>query len=83
MWVANAQTTDLNTRHGGLEIIVDKDTFHAGQTTPVMLMAPTNGRYVLFSVEGDDLYSYQLVHMEGPVKLIQLDIEEKHVPNIF
>lgn len=83
VWVATTATTDLNTRHGGLQIIVDKDTFQAGQTTPVMLMAPTNGRYVLFSVEGDDLYSYQLVHMEGPVKLIQLDIKEKHVPNIF
>jgi uncharacterized protein YfaS (alpha-2-macroglobulin family) len=83
VWVATSSTTDLGTRHGGLEIIVDKDTFHSGQTTPVMLMAPTNDRYVLFSIEGDDLYSYQLVHMEGPVKLIQLDIEEKHVPNIF
>ncbi len=83
VWVATSATTDLNTRHGGLEIIVDKDTFQSGQTTPVMLMAPTNDRYVLFSVEGDDLYSYQLVHMDGPVKLIQLDIEEKHVPNIF
>lgn len=83
VWVATNATTDLDTRHGGLEVIVDKDTFQSGQTTPVMLMAPGNDRYVLFSVEGDDLYSYQLVHMEGPVKLIQLDIEEKHVPNIF
>ena len=83
VWVATRATTDLNIRHGGLEIIVDKDTFHSGQTTPVMLMASANDRYVLFSVEGDDLYSYQLVHMEGPVKLIQLDIREKHVPNIF
>jgi uncharacterized protein YfaS (alpha-2-macroglobulin family)/tetratricopeptide (TPR) repeat protein len=83
VWVATTATTDLNTRHGGLEIIVDKDTFQSGQTTPVMLMAPGNDRYVLFSVEGDDLYSYQLVHMEGPVKLIHLDINEKHVPNIF
>jgi len=83
VWVATRATTDLNARRGGLEIIVDKDTFHSGQTAPVMLIAPTNDRYVLFSVEGDDLYSYQLVHMEGPVKLIQLAIEEKHVPNIF
>lgn len=83
VWVATGATTDLNTRKGGLEVIVDKDTFQSGQPTPVMLMTPGNDRYVLFSVEGDDLYSYQLVHMEGPVKLIQLDIEEKHVPNIF
>src|SRR5258705_1467399 len=48
-----------------------------------MLSVPTNDRYVLFSVEGADLYSYQLVHVTGTVKLIELPIEEKHVPNIF
>src|SRR6185295_14784932 len=53
------------------------------QKAPVMLVAPTNDRYVLFSVEGEDLYSYQLVHLDGNVKLIELQVEDKHVPNIF
>ena len=83
VWVADNATTELGYRHGGLEIIVDKDTFRAGQKAPVMLVAPTSDRYVLFSVEADDLYSYQLVHLTGTVKLIQLDIKEKHVPNVF
>ena len=83
IWVADNATTELGYRHGGLEIIVDKDTFRAGQKAPVMLVAPTNDRYVLFSVEADDLYSYQLVHLTGTVKLIQMDIREKHVPNVF
>ena len=83
LWVADNATTELGYRHGGLEIIVDKDTFHSGQKAPVMLTVPTNDRYVLFSVAGDDLYSYRLVHLTGTVKLIQLDITEKHVPNIF
>lgn len=83
VWVCTNATTDLGYRTGGLEIIADKDTFQAGETAPVMLAVPTNDRYVLFSVEGDDLYSYQLVHVTGTVKLIQLPIEEKHVPNIF
>ena len=46
-------------------------------------MSPASGSYVLFSVEGGDLFSYQLIHMTGTVKLIELPIEEKHVPNIF
>ena len=66
-----------------MEIIVDKDTFRVGEKAPVMLVVPTNDRYVLFTTEGEDLYSYKLVHMQGTVKLIELDIEEKHVPNIF
>jgi uncharacterized protein YfaS (alpha-2-macroglobulin family) len=83
VWVATTATNDLGYRNGGLEMIVDKDTFRAGQTAPVMLVAPTNDRYVLFSVETDDLLSYQLIRMNGTVKLIELPIEEKHVPNIF
>jgi len=66
-----------------VEIIADKDTFRVGQTAPVMLVANAPDRYVLFSVEGEDLYSYQLVHLEGTVKLVELAVEEKHVPNMF
>ena len=39
--------------------------------------------YVLFSIEGGDLYSYQLVHLDGTSKLIEVPVEEKYVPNIF
>ncbi|HWN98419.1 MAG TPA: MG2 domain-containing protein, partial [Blastocatellia bacterium] len=83
VWVATGRSTELGYRYGGLEIIVDKDTFRAGQKAPVMIVAPTNDRYVLFSVEGEDLYSYQLIHLDGTVKLIELPIEDKYVPNIF
>ena len=83
VFVATNATTELGYRPGGVEIIVDKDTFRAGQTAPVMLSVPTNDRYVLFSIEGEDLYSYQVVHVTGTAKLIELPIEEKHVPNIY
>ena len=58
VFVATNATTELGYYRAGLEIVVDKDTFRAGQTAPVMISVPTNNRYVLFSVEGDDLYSY-------------------------
>jgi uncharacterized protein YfaS (alpha-2-macroglobulin family)/tetratricopeptide (TPR) repeat protein len=83
VWIADRQTTELGYRQGGVEIIVDKDTFRAGQTAAVMLSVPTNERYVLFSVEGDDLHSYQLVHVTGTVKLIELPIAERHIPNVY
>ncbi|HMB26491.1 MAG TPA: alpha-2-macroglobulin family protein, partial [Blastocatellia bacterium] len=83
VWVAANATTELGYRHGGLEIIVDQDTFRAGQKAPVMLHAPTPDRYVLFSVESEDLHSYQLVHLSGTVKLIEVPIEERHTPNVF
>jgi len=83
LFVATNATTETGYRPGGVEIVVDKDTFRAGQTAPVMISVPSNDRYVLFSVEADDLYSYQLLHVTGTAKLLQLPITEQHVPNIY
>jgi len=65
VWVATNATTELGYRQGGVEIIVDKDTFRAGQRAPVMLSAPTNDRYVLFSIEGEDLLNRAHVQRFG------------------
>jgi hypothetical protein len=83
VWVCTDRSTDLGYRHDGIEIIADKDTFRVGQVAPVMLVSRTPDRYVLFSVECEDLYSYQLVHLDGTVKLVNLPVDEKDVPNIF
>ena len=83
VFVATNTTTELGYRSGGVEIVVDKDTFRSGQTAPVMLSVPVNDRYVLFSVEGEDLFSYQLIHVTGTARLVELPIAEKHVPNIY
>src|SRR6185369_11537320 len=69
VFVATNATTDLGYRREGLELVVDKDTFRAGQTAPVMINVPVADRYVLFSVEGEDLFSYQVVHVTGNTKL--------------
>jgi uncharacterized protein YfaS (alpha-2-macroglobulin family) len=83
VWVANNATTELGYRHGGVEIIADQDTFRVGQRAPVMLVANSADRYVLFTTEAEDLMSYQLVHLTGTVKPIELDVTEQHVPNFF
>ena len=48
-----------------------------------MISVPVSNRYVLFSVEGEDLFSYKVVHVEGTTKLIELPIDEKYVPNVY
>jgi len=83
VWVANNASTELGYRHGGVEIIADKDTFRAGSEAPVMIVANAPDRYVLFTVEGEDLYHHRLVHLTGTVKLVDLFVDEKYVPNVF
>jgi alpha-2-macroglobulin len=83
VWVANNATAELGYRHGGVEIIVDRDTFRTGQKAPLMLVANSNDRYVLFTVEADELISHQVVHLTGTVKLVELQLSDAHVPNVF
>ncbi|MBO0721429.1 MAG: alpha-2-macroglobulin, partial [Blastocatellia bacterium] len=83
VWVSTNATTELGYRHGGIEIIADRDTFRAGEKAQVMLHSPAPDRYVLFSVESDNLHSCQLVHLTGTIKLIEVPIEEQHTPNIY
>ena len=83
VWVATGETRTLGFRPGGVEIVIDKDTFRAGQNAAVMLTVPTNDRYVLFTVSAEDLFSYQLVHVTGNAKLLQLPVKDEYVPNIF
>ena len=46
-------------------------------------MANSNDRYVLFTVEAEELISYQIVHLTGTVKLVELTLSDAHVPNVF
>jgi uncharacterized protein YfaS (alpha-2-macroglobulin family)/tetratricopeptide (TPR) repeat protein len=82
VFVASGNTKELGYHAGGLSIVLDKDTFRAGETAPVLLCTPASNRWVLFSVESEVLHSWQVVHVEGSAKLVTLAIAQEHVPNI-
>ena len=64
-----------------VEIIVDKDTFRAGQTAPVISRRSNDRTYS--SALKLRIFSVQAHHRHRTAKLIELPIEEKHVPNIY
>lgn len=82
-WVCDASTQDLGYRQGGIEILVDKDTFRTGERAAVMLSVPADDRWVLFTVEGEDLKHHEVVHVTGTVKLVTFDVTDAHVPNVW
>lgn len=82
-YVASGSTKELGYHAGGLELVLDKDTFRPGEEAPVLLCTPESGRWVLFSVESETLHSFQVVHVDGTAKLLTLPVKEEHVPNVF
>ena len=81
-WVTTQQSADLGYRTEGVEIIVDKDAFEVGSAAPIMISTSSSNRYVLFTVEGEELYEWRLVHVPGTIKLLSIDVSEAHVPNV-
>ena len=58
VFVADDRTTRIGYLPGGIEILVDRDTLAVGQNASILLAAPHSGRWVLFTVEGEDLYRH-------------------------
>ncbi|MHC4992082.1 MAG: MG2 domain-containing protein, partial [Planctomycetota bacterium] len=83
VWVASDRTRFIGYHHGGVDLIVDRDTVRVGEHAAVMVSTAASGRHVLLTVEGDHLYDHQLVHVPGNVRLIRVPIRDEHVPNVF
>lgn len=83
LWVATKDQAVIGHQPGGLDILLDKDTVKAGGPLSVLVMAPATGRFVLFGVEAGGLESLKLLSMDGAVKMVEVPVGEKHIPNFF
>lgn len=84
IWVAERTTTDVGYYHaGGVDVIVDREAVRAGEQATALVVTPSAGRWVLFSSAAGDLVETQVLRMEGTAKLVQLAVDERHVPNFF
>ncbi|MBD3868072.1 MAG: hypothetical protein IFK94_08100, partial [Acidobacteria bacterium] len=83
VWVTDSETAEIGYRTGGVEILLDRATFTPGESATVMLASGTTGRHVLFGIDPGDLDGWHVVTMDGSVKLMQVEIQDRHTPNIF
>ncbi len=82
VWSVDRDVDRLDSHHEGLELIVDRDTFKAGDTAGVMIATDGSVRTVLFGVEGSTLYDLQVLRLNGDAKLVQIPLDARHTPNI-
>ncbi len=82
-WSSRESDLEIGYRPGGVSIVVDKNSFQPGEKAPVMISTPVSGRTVLFTIGAAHLQSYQLLRLDGTVKLLYLDIGNEHIPNTF
>jgi len=83
VWVCDESSRRIGYHHGGVELLVDRDSARAGETMPVMISIPVSDRWVLFSIEAEGILEHRMIHVEDRVKLVELEIDDRHVPNVF
>lgn len=65
----------------GLEIIPDKDSYRAGETAHVLVIAPVKNVTALVTAEGAELLAQRVVALTGSSQVIDFEIGEQHQPN--
>lgn len=84
VWVSTTAGGVLAYRSGGVEVIVDPTAPARAGKAPVLVTTDTAGRDVLLLVHaGGELFRAEVLRLEGDAKLVELDRDERYVPNVF
>ncbi len=81
--VCSREGRDLAYAWGGLQIILDKDTYHRGEKAQAVIVTPQQDSWVLLTTKALDLYSYQVIHLDGTAKFVEIPVGDEHEPNFF
>lgn len=83
LFVADAGTKDLGYRYGALQLFPDKQSYKAGETARIIVVAPQEKSTALLTFQGDGLLGYQVLRMDGAARLAEFKITEGGQPNMF
>ena len=85
LWVADPQRwSDFSfAMRDGITLVADKASYKAGDTAKILAMLPTSGAHLLVSTELAGVLSARHVYSSGSVAMLEIPIEQRHVPNIY
>ncbi len=67
----------------GIDLSPEKPVYAVGETARLLMRSPLPAGDYLVTVEREGIMSSRLVHYDGPTQLIELPIEERHVPVVY
>jgi uncharacterized protein YfaS (alpha-2-macroglobulin family) len=80
LWVSDRTTNEIGYHAAGLDLILDRDTYHIGETAAVMIVTPASGRWVVLTTSTNAIEETQVVHLDGTVKFLQIPVGPRHSP---
>jgi len=66
-----------------LVVRIDRPEHFVGDRMRVKLTAPAAGRFALLTIEGEEVYEYRVVHLDGRESTIEFEVDRRQVPEVW
>ncbi|MBI5705976.1 MAG: hypothetical protein HZC36_03180 [Armatimonadetes bacterium] len=83
MWLYGGASDDLGSPRQELQLQLEKSQFKVGESVRCLIVSEGTGQSALVTVEGDRVYSSQVVQLANKVTEVQAPVLEEHRPNVF
>jgi hypothetical protein len=83
VWVSGGSSMWYSERRERIQIIPDKKSYRPGETAHVLVITGVPDAHVLFTAEGQELFSKQVVTATGPTFTVDIPIRGDFQPNFY
>jgi uncharacterized protein YfaS (alpha-2-macroglobulin family)/tetratricopeptide (TPR) repeat protein len=82
VWVAKAGGAYAHYASRDIEIVLEKETYRAGETAKLLINCRQPKSYVLLTADGDDIYKSQIVYVDGTQAVVDWPIDLSFRPTV-
>ncbi len=82
VWVAKAGGAYAHYANRDIEIVLEKETYRAGETAKILINCRQPKSYVLLTADGDDIYKSQIVYVDGTQAVVDWPIDLSFRPSV-
>ena len=81
--VASDRCKGANYDYANLELITEKSIYEKGETIRMLINSPVRDASVLLLYGAREIYSHQVIKLDGNAKVIEIPVTDQCVPNFF
>jgi uncharacterized protein YfaS (alpha-2-macroglobulin family) len=82
VWVAKAGGAYAHYANRDIEIVLERDTYRAGEQAKILINVRQPKSYVLLTADGDDIYRSAVIYVEGTQAVVDWPIDLTFRPSV-
>ena len=83
IWVSGEDYWSGNYEDRNVDLVLDKKTYKPDDTAKILINSPAKDVYALVSIEGEKIHEYQVIHIKGHSRLIEVPLKKDYMPAVY